>query len=323
MKLKLEKVYQPCILQTKKRYVGYMYESPDQETPVYEAKGIETVRRDGCPIVVKMLEKTLRILFETCDVSAVKRYVNRQFTKLLKEEISLQDLIFAKEFRGIGGYKPGACVPALELTKKWIQKDPRAVPLSGERVPFVIANGPPGLPLIRLVRSPYELLADRGLKVNSFYYITKAIIPPLNRCFLLIGADLREWFTELPRKIQANAVTVNHDAGLVNFSYKKSTLAQYFSTTNCVADCGRQTSNGGLCEECFGSPQNTCLVMCSKINGMEQRLVEIESVSIILCQREQGVLHLINFFLCRYVGLVVEGYPTLNVSLSTALFFTV
>lgn len=54
VKLKLEKVYQPCILQTKKRYVGYMYESADQEKPVYEAKGIETVRRDGCPAVGKV-----------------------------------------------------------------------------------------------------------------------------------------------------------------------------------------------------------------------------------------------------------------------------
>lgn len=55
IKLKLEKVYQPCILQTKKRYVGYMYESPDQKEPVYEAKGIETVRRDGCPAVAKVV----------------------------------------------------------------------------------------------------------------------------------------------------------------------------------------------------------------------------------------------------------------------------
>lgn len=54
VKLKLEKVYQPCILQTKKRYVGYMYESPDQKQPIYEAKGIETVRRDGCPAVAKV-----------------------------------------------------------------------------------------------------------------------------------------------------------------------------------------------------------------------------------------------------------------------------
>lgn len=40
--------------QTKKRYVGFMYESPDQAQPVYEAKGIETVRRDGCPAVAKV-----------------------------------------------------------------------------------------------------------------------------------------------------------------------------------------------------------------------------------------------------------------------------
>ena len=28
-----------------------MYESPDQREPVFDAKGIETVRRDGCPAV--------------------------------------------------------------------------------------------------------------------------------------------------------------------------------------------------------------------------------------------------------------------------------
>ncbi|KAJ3483431.1 hypothetical protein NLG97_g7306 [Lecanicillium saksenae] len=39
MKLKFEKVYLPCVLQTKKRYVGYMYETKDQVTPVFDAKG--------------------------------------------------------------------------------------------------------------------------------------------------------------------------------------------------------------------------------------------------------------------------------------------
>lgn len=62
VKLKLEKVYQPSILQTKKRYVGYMYESADQTSPVYEAKGIETVRRDGCPAVAKVCWKLVYAL---------------------------------------------------------------------------------------------------------------------------------------------------------------------------------------------------------------------------------------------------------------------
>ena len=47
-------VYQPCALITKKRYVGYMYETLDQKEPVFDAKGIETVRRDNCPAVGKV-----------------------------------------------------------------------------------------------------------------------------------------------------------------------------------------------------------------------------------------------------------------------------
>lgn len=117
VKLKLEKVYQPCILQTKKRYVGNMYENNAQSEPIFEAKGIETIRRDGCPMTSKMLEKSLKILFESYDVSKVKQYVCRQFTKLLEGRSSIQDLIIAKEFRGISGYKEKACVPALTLTR--------------------------------------------------------------------------------------------------------------------------------------------------------------------------------------------------------------
>ena len=51
IKLKLEKVYYPCFLEAKKRYVGYAYESVDQTEPKFDAKGIETVRRDHAPFV--------------------------------------------------------------------------------------------------------------------------------------------------------------------------------------------------------------------------------------------------------------------------------
>jgi DNA polymerase zeta len=62
--LKMEKVYHPCFLITKKRYVGYSYESPNQIEPVFDAKGIETVRRDTCEAVAKVMERSLRLFFE-------------------------------------------------------------------------------------------------------------------------------------------------------------------------------------------------------------------------------------------------------------------
>lgn len=43
-----------CVLQTKKRYAGYMYETPYQSEPIFDAKGIETVRKDSVPAVSKV-----------------------------------------------------------------------------------------------------------------------------------------------------------------------------------------------------------------------------------------------------------------------------
>lgn len=71
---------------------------------------------------LQILEKSLRILFETKDVSKVKLFVQRQFQKIMRNKASLQDLTFAKEFRGVSGYKPGAVVPALELTRSEITR---------------------------------------------------------------------------------------------------------------------------------------------------------------------------------------------------------
>ena len=48
------------MLLSKKRYVGFKFESPTETTPAFDAKGIETVRRDGCGAVSKMLERSIK-----------------------------------------------------------------------------------------------------------------------------------------------------------------------------------------------------------------------------------------------------------------------
>ncbi|KAJ3341524.1 DNA polymerase zeta [Gonapodya sp. JEL0774] len=179
MKLKLEK--------TKKKYVGWMYETEDQKDATFDAKGIETVRRDGCPAVTKILEQCLKILFRTQDISMVKTFVVRQFSKIITGKVSIQDFIIAKEVR-LGTYSDkGIPPPGVIVAKKKMEFDKRAEPQYGERVPFVVVNGGPDSRLYENVVSPEELLKSRSLRLNAHYYITKQIIPALARTFSLMG----------------------------------------------------------------------------------------------------------------------------------------
>lgn len=181
-----------------------------------------------------------------------------------------------------------------------MQIDHRAEPRRGERVPYLVINGPPGVPLIRLVRSPHEYLTNEALKINAIYYITKVLIPPLNRCLLLIGADVNQWFNDLPRKSQyllsldiasnvmnslnadepINQSIVRGIAGVTrNAAAKKSTISQYFSSTNCVCDCGGHTQNG-ICLNCLlpQHRQQSILALTDKCMQLERKLNLCEEI---------------------------------------------
>lgn len=74
-----------------------------------------------------------------------------------------------------------------------LERDRRSEPRHGERVPYVIVYGTPGQALIQLVRKPRDVMEQPGLRLNATYYITKLLIPPLDRAFSLMGVDVREW----------------------------------------------------------------------------------------------------------------------------------
>lgn len=264
MRLKLEKVYQPCVLQTKKRYVGFAYESPDQQEPKYDAKGIETVRRDTCPAVAKLLEKMLRVLFTSRDIVAVKRFVKLQLSKILAERVSPQDFIFAREFRGLHGYQPSACVPALEITRRQLRRDPRAEPLVGERVPYVVVYGHPGQRLIELVRSPLELLSGQ-LRLNAHYYVARVIGPALNRILRLLGSDCLQWYEELPRPRFVAAP-------------RPGTMAAYVVVNQLCLACGGQAESRQLCASCEADPAYAALVLGGKVQRVQKALLELQVV---------------------------------------------
>ena len=291
MKLKFEKVYCPCVLQTKKRYVGYMYETHDQETPTFEAKGIETVRRDGCGIVRKMLEKSIRILFETKDLERVAEYVTQQWTAMLAEgsnfagPLNIVDYIIAKEYRGKrstsqepGAYKPLAKVAALKIAETRGRLDPRSVPRIKERVPYVIvewSGGGRGNRIYDCVADPHMVIRN-GYRLDIKYYIEKQVAPALKRVFDIIKPNLVDkWWREMPRPNPARYAIRGQKRGGVN------TMSQHLRLVNCILcnkvvetgrPCGKPGSAGRLvCNTCRASRGATTAEVAKRVHTLERR----------------------------------------------------
>ena len=198
VRLRLEKVYLPCVLVAKKRYVGYRFDTP-QARAVLDVKGLEMVRRDGFAAMQHMQEACVRLLFDTHDLSAVQRYCERQWAKLYAGDVSPVHLLLAKEVR-LGTYASrGALPPGAAVAARAAQHDPAGAPHLYERVPYLLAQGAPGTCLADRAIAPTELLRAEAPLLAADDYVRRRIMPALARIFDVVGADVRRWLDQMPR----------------------------------------------------------------------------------------------------------------------------
>ncbi|KAI2778129.1 hypothetical protein F4815DRAFT_478865 [Daldinia loculata] len=285
IKLKFEKVYHPCVLLAKKRYVGYKYESKDQVKPDFDAKGIETVRRDGTPAEQMIEEKALKILFETADLSQVKSYFQKQCEKIMRGAVSMQDFCFAREVK-LGTYSDkGAPPPGALISTRKMLEDARAEPQYGERVPYVVISGAPGARLIDRCVAPEELLTSPHLHLDSEYYISKNLIPPLERIFNLVGANVRQWYDEMPKVQRIRRVDPTTYGNGKN-PFAKKTLESYMKAAACLV-CGSKVKTEGysVCTRCRRNAPASLLKLQTQLNREETKLTEVTKI----CQSCAGL----------------------------------
>ena len=67
IKLEFEKVYFPYLLMNKKRYAGLLWTRPEKYDKM-DTKGLETVRRDNCLLVRRVIDTCLRKILIDRDV---------------------------------------------------------------------------------------------------------------------------------------------------------------------------------------------------------------------------------------------------------------
>ncbi|ANM57914.1 recovery protein 3 [Arabidopsis thaliana] len=275
--LKMEKVYHPCFLLTKKRYVGYSYESPNQREPIFDAKGIETVRRDTCEAVAKTMEQSLRLFFEQKNISKVKSYLYRQWKRILSGRVSLQDFIFAKEVR-LGTYSTrdsSLLPPAAIVATKSMKADPRTEPRYAERVPYVVIHGEPGARLVDMVVDPLVLLdVDTPYRLNDLYYINKQIIPALQRVFGLVGADLNQWFLEMPRLTRSSL----GQRPLNSKNSHKTRIDYFYLSKHCIL-CGEVVQESAqLCNRCLQNKSAAAATIVWKTSKLEREMQHLATI---------------------------------------------
>lgn len=76
IKLEFEKVYFPYLLINKKRYAGLYWTNPHTWDKM-DAKGIVTVRRDNCPLVVTLINTCLHKLLIERNVDGAVEFAKK------------------------------------------------------------------------------------------------------------------------------------------------------------------------------------------------------------------------------------------------------
>lgn len=268
VQLKLEKVYHGSIMQTMKRYCGMKYESKHQKKPTFEAKGLETVRRDQCAVTQKILKNTLITLFQD-GIEAVHEYLYRQWSLIDAGHISVADFILTGGVRS--QYRGGREGPVQAVLAKRIgEADPGRIIRHKERLPYVIV-ATPGMTfrLKDCVLTPLELLERwDAYTIHSSYYIRRHINASLQRCLGLAPhfVDVNAWYDSCPkprRRIHFWPVR----------SRNRAMISTYFGSDVCSL-CQRKCQASGralvvVCPACRQDTMGSSQIALSNLNRVQ------------------------------------------------------
>jgi len=91
LELEFEKIYKTFLILTKKRYAGWKFELVDDEwMDSIEMKGIETIRRDWCPLVSETTEAVIKIILKEGNLQKAINEVRSVLISLRNGEILLE-----------------------------------------------------------------------------------------------------------------------------------------------------------------------------------------------------------------------------------------
>jgi DNA polymerase zeta len=95
-----------------------------------------------------------------------------------------------------------------------------------------------------MMNSGHSPLYASHKRLDAAYYIIHQLIPPLDRIFCLVGADVKAWYDEMPKAMRADQPG---EAALLSPRRQRITnrikIDEHFSSSQCIL-CGEHTEEG-------------------------------------------------------------------------------
>ena len=165
IEMEFEKIMDPFILFSKKRYACVVWTNPHKHDYI-DYKGIQVVRRDNCPYVKeRSMEIFQKILLDKDIPKSIE--LGRTFCKnLLDGQVQMKDLIISKSLKGYGSYEFDKQVVCKICEKRWYSED------SGKKVYKIPMNEKKTLEenIIEFIRNPkycFTCKEDTEFKTNK------------------------------------------------------------------------------------------------------------------------------------------------------------
>lgn len=252
LELEFEKIYKSFLILTKKRYAGWVFDVSGKD--YIEMKGIETIRRDWCPLVSEVLEKIINIILKENDIRKSVKIFQKVIEDLKQNSIPLEKLTVTKTItKPLHTYE--GMLPHIELAKKINTRDPRNMVVVGERIGYVIIKG--NEILSKRAEDPRYVI-ENNLIIDEDYYIQSQLLPPVRRILEVLGVEEEEIMgngrqTSLVEKFvaQEKIPLLNSCEGFIC-----STCKQFYKRIplNGTCDCGGELkifSEGKSADKCL------------------------------------------------------------------------
>ncbi|GAA5869759.1 hypothetical protein JCM1840_000584 [Sporobolomyces johnsonii] len=275
IKLEFEKVYFPYLLISKKRYAGLYWTRPEKYDKM-DTKGIETVRRDNCRLVVTVIDTCLRKMLIERDVKGAEDYAKQVISDLLQNKVDLSQLVITK---ALAKADYAAKQAHVELAERMKKRDAGSAPAMGDRVAYVIIKGTKDARAYEKSEDPLYVL-ENNIPIDTKYYLENQLSKPLMRIFEpILGEKASSLLAgDHTRTVSIVAPTVG---GLMKFAVKTVTCL------GCKTPLKPNSLNQAVCANCRPRTAELHAKQVAVAAASETAFARLWTQ----CQRCQGSLH--------------------------------